>query len=143
MFFHEAGHTYKGQRIQGKCSYPCYTPNALLRITVCSARYALLGIVSINVAGHIYTGQTIQAGKCSYSEQCIQSRTCRYTELSEVRHSYLECLTPNIGTIRSLASYKILLRLEQTDVLNTETSAQKKHPIRTSISPNLRILMIK
>ena len=29
------------------------------------------------------------------------------------RHRYPECPTPNIGTIRSPASYKILLRLEQ------------------------------
>ena len=27
---------------------------------------------------------------------------------TEVRHSYLQCPTPNIGTMRSLASYKIL-----------------------------------
>ena len=31
-------------------------------------------------------------------------------ELSEVRHSYLECPTMNISTIRIPASYKILLQ---------------------------------
>ena len=39
---HEAEHTYKGQRILGKCEYPCLTPNALLRIAVRSARDTLL-----------------------------------------------------------------------------------------------------
>ena len=52
---HEAGHTYKGKKNQGKCSYPCLTPNALLRIAVCSARDALLGIASIYEGGHTYT----------------------------------------------------------------------------------------
>ena len=44
--------------------------------------------------------------------QGIQGRTRSYTELSEVRPSYLERPTPNIGTIRSPASYKIILRLK-------------------------------
>ena len=34
-------------RVKGKYGYPRLTPNALLRIAVCSARDALLGIVSI------------------------------------------------------------------------------------------------
>ena len=34
-------------RIQDKCGYPCLTLNASLRIAVCSAQDALLGIVSI------------------------------------------------------------------------------------------------
>ena len=73
-----------------------YSENALLRIAVCSA----------------------QARKCSYSEYGIRSRTCGYTELSEVlRPSYPECLTPNIGPIRKPALYKILVRLEQFDSL--------------------------
>ena len=42
-------------RIQGKCGYPCLTPNALPRIAVCSAQDVLLGIVSIYEAGQIYT----------------------------------------------------------------------------------------
>ena len=45
------------QRIQGKCVYPCLTPNVQLRIGVCSAQDALLRIVSIYQAGQIYTGQ--------------------------------------------------------------------------------------
>ena len=53
---HEAEHTFKGQRIQIKCGYPCLTPNALLRIAMRSARDALLGIVSIHEAGHTYKG---------------------------------------------------------------------------------------
>ena len=77
-------------RIQGKCGYPYLTPNALLRIAVCS----------------------VQARKCGYSEYSIRSRTCGYTELSEVRPSYPECPTPNIATIRSPALYEVLLRLE-------------------------------
>ena len=44
------------QRIQGKCGYLCLTPNALLRIAVCSAQDAPLGIVSIYEAGKTYTG---------------------------------------------------------------------------------------
>ena len=44
---------------------PCLTPNALLRTAVCSARDALLGIVSIHESGHTYMGQIIQ-GKCGY-----------------------------------------------------------------------------
>ena len=97
------------------------TPNALLRIAiaVCSARDALLGIISIYKAGHTYTGQRIQARKCSYSEQGIRSKTCSYIELSEVKHRYPKCTTPNIGTIRSLASYKILLQLEHCQLLCT------------------------
>ena len=78
-------------RIQGKCGCRCLTPNALLRIAVCS----------------------VQAMKCGYSEYGIRSRTCGYAELSEVRPSYPKCPIPNISTIRSPASYKILLRLEQ------------------------------
>ena len=39
----------------------------------------------------------------------------RLTELSEVRPSYPECPTLNIGTIRSPALHKILLRLEHDD----------------------------
>ena len=95
-------------RIQGKCGYLCLASSALLRIAVCSARHALLGIVSIYESRQIYAGQKIKARKCGYSEQGIWSRTCGYTELSEVRHSYPECPTPNIDTIRSPASYKIL-----------------------------------
>ena len=43
-------------RIQGKFGYLCLTPNALLRIAVCSARDSLLGIVSIYEVGQIYAG---------------------------------------------------------------------------------------
>ena len=64
-------------------------------------------------------GQRIQARKCGYSEQGIRSKTCSYIELSEVRHRYPECPTPNIGTIRSLASYEILLQLEHCQLLYT------------------------
>ena len=119
---YDARQTYRGQRksysgwthrIQGKFGYLCLTPNALLRIAVCSARDSLLGIVSIYEVGQIYAGQRSQARKCGYSEQGILGRTCGYTELSKVRHSYRECPTPNIGTIRNPASYKILLRLEK------------------------------
>ena len=53
---HEAGHTYKGKRIQGKCGYPCLTRYVLLRLAVCSVPDALLGIVSIYEAGYTYTG---------------------------------------------------------------------------------------
>ena len=53
----------------GKCGYPCLTPNALLRIAVCSARDALLGKISIYEAGKICAGQRIQARKYGYSEQ--------------------------------------------------------------------------
>ena len=45
------------QRIQGKCGYLCLTPNALLRIAVCSAQDVPLGIVSIYESGKTYTGQ--------------------------------------------------------------------------------------
>ena len=51
----EAEHTFKGQRIQSKCGYPCLSPNALLRMAMYSARDALLGIVFIYEAGHTYT----------------------------------------------------------------------------------------
>ena len=34
-------------RIRGKCGYMCLAPNAVLRVAVCSAQDALLGIVSI------------------------------------------------------------------------------------------------
>ena len=98
-------------RIQGKWGYPCLTLNVLLCIAVCSAQDALLGIVSIYECPTPYSSM---ARKCGYSEHGIRSRTCGYTELSEEWPSYLECLTPNIGTIRSSASYKILLRLEQS-----------------------------
>ena len=86
-------------RIQGKCDYPYLTLNALLRTAVFSVR----------------------ARKCGYSECGIRSRTSGYKELSEVRPSYSECPTPNIGTIRSPALYKMLLRLEhrvKTDLHN-------------------------
>ena len=37
-------------RIEGKCGYPCLTPNALVHnIAVCSAQDALLGIESIYI----------------------------------------------------------------------------------------------
>ena len=49
------------------------TPNALLSIAVCSARDALLGIVSIYKAGYTYTGQLNQARKCGYLKQGIRS----------------------------------------------------------------------
>ena len=49
------------------------TPNALLRIAICSARDAQLGIVSIYKAGHTYTGQRNQARKCGYLKQGIRS----------------------------------------------------------------------
>ena len=42
--------------IQGKCGYPCLTPNALLRKAVCSARDVLLRTVSIYKAGQTYNG---------------------------------------------------------------------------------------
>ena len=128
-----------GSRIQSKCGYLCLAPNspvekillqleyiefkvnvvilALFGIAVCSAQDALPGIVSIYEAGQIYKGYRIQAGKCGYSEYSIWSRTCDHKELSAVRPSYSECPTPNIGTIRSPASYKILLRLEQRDFM--------------------------
>ena len=104
---------YKGKRIQDKYDYLCLTLNALLRIALCSTRDALPGVV-YDEAGQTYTSYRIQARKCSYSEQGIRSRVCNYTELSEARHNYTECPTPNIGTIRSLASY--LLRLEQKQI---------------------------
>ena len=47
-------HDFKA-RIQGKCGYPCLTPNALLPIAVCSAQDSLIGI-SIYETGKIYTG---------------------------------------------------------------------------------------
>ena len=52
---HDSGHTYIGSRIQGKCGYPCLTPNVMLPISVCSAQDSLLGI-SICETGKIYTG---------------------------------------------------------------------------------------
>ena len=104
-------------RSPGKCGYPCLTPTALLRIAVCSARDALLGKISIYEAGKICVGQRIQARKYGYSEYGIRSRTCGYTELSEVRHIYSKCSTPNIGSIRSPASYKIFLRLEYWEII--------------------------
>ena len=54
--------------------------------------------------------------KCGYSEYGIRSRTCGYTELSEIRPSYPEWPTPNIDTIQSPASYKILFRLENNEL---------------------------
>ena len=48
----------------------------------------------------------------------IQSRTCGYVELSEVRPSYPEYPTLNIGTNWRPASYKILLRLERINKCN-------------------------
>ena len=52
---HKSGHTYMGQRIHGKCGYPCLTLNALLSIAICSAQDALLGTVSIHETGQTYT----------------------------------------------------------------------------------------
>ena len=62
---------YKGKRIQDKYDYLCLTPNALLRIALCSTRDALPGVV-YDEAGQTYTGYRIQARKCSYSEQGLQ-----------------------------------------------------------------------
>ena len=52
----EAGHTYKGWRIQGKCSYPCLTRNPLLRIVVCPARvvYSTWNSVYLRRWVHLY-----------------------------------------------------------------------------------------
>ena len=94
-------------RIQGKCGYPCLTPNGLLCIAVYSDQDALLGIVSIYECPTPYSSMFCSGcPKCGYSEYGIRSRTCGYTE----------CPTPNIATIRSLASYKILLQLEQREI---------------------------
>ena len=99
-------------RIQGKCGYLCLTPNALVCIAVCS-QDALLGIVSIYECPTPYSSMFCSGcPKYGYSEYGIWSRTCGYTELSEVRPSYPECPTPDIGTIGSPALYKTLLRLE-------------------------------
>ena len=103
-------------RIQGKCGYLCLTSNALLRIAGYSDQDALLGIVSIYECPTPYSSMFCSGcPKCGHSEYSIRSKTCGYTELSEVRPSYLECPTPDIGTVWSPASYKILLRLEQID----------------------------
>ena len=104
-------------RFQGKCGYLCLTSNALLRIAVYSDQDALLGIVSIHECPTPYSSMFCSGcRKCGYSENGIRTRTCGYTELSQVTPNYPECPTPNIGTIRSLDSYKILLRLEQREI---------------------------
>ena len=59
-------------------------------------------------------GKLIRVIEFRLGNAVIRSRVCDYTELSEARHNYTECPTPNIGTIRSLASY--LLRLEQKQI---------------------------
>ena len=96
-------------RIQGKCGYMCLPySNALARMAVCSwlsVPYSLLL--------HRMAGCSVQPRKCGDSGYGICSRTCGYTELSELRPGYPKCPTPNIGTIRGPALYKILLRLEQ------------------------------
>ena len=61
IYIHEAGYTYRWWRIQGKCGYPCVTPNAILRIVVRSARHALLGIVSI-YGGSSTWGRDVRLG---------------------------------------------------------------------------------
>ena len=92
-------------RIQGKCGYSCLTPNALLRIAVYSSQDALLGIVSIYECPTPYSSMFCSGcPKCSYSEHGIRRKTCGYKELSEVRPSYPDFPTPDISTIRSLAS---------------------------------------
>ena len=58
-------------------------------------------------------GCSVQPRKCGDSGYGIRGRTCGYTELTEVRPGYPKCPTPNVGTIRGLALYKILLQLEQ------------------------------
>ena len=86
----------------------CLTPNALVRMAVCSwlsVPYSLLL--------HRMAGCSVQPRKCGDSGYGIRSRTCGYTEPSELRPGYPKCPTPNIGTIRGPALYKILLRLEQ------------------------------
>ena len=94
-------------RIQGKCGYPRLTPNALLRIVVCSAEDALLGIVSIFKTGHIYKGQRFQARKFGYSEQDMRLYRAIRSEaqLSGVPHY----------EYRHYPDHGVLLRLEQLD----------------------------
>ena len=72
----------------------CLTTNVLVRMAVCSARDALLGIVSIHEAGQIYVGQRIQAKKmrlfgAGHSEQDMQLYGAIRSEaqLSGVPHS--------------------------------------------------------
>ena len=49
-----------------------------------------------------------------------------------MRHSYPECPTPNIDTIRSPALYKILLWLEKPDLRSKESCGERvrisEHP---------------
>ena len=55
-------------RIEGKCGYPCLTPNALLHnIAVCSAQDALLGIESI----YIYECPLLSIAVCSAWDACL------------------------------------------------------------------------
>ena len=69
-------------------------PNILFFIAVCSARNTLLGTVSLYEAGHTYTYGVENSGSEMWG---IRISTYSYTtELSEVRHSYPECATPNI-----------------------------------------------
>ena len=51
-------------------------------------------------------GTLIQVREIRLGNPVIWNRACGYIELSEVRHSYAEYSTPNIGTIRSPSRIK-------------------------------------
>ena len=62
--------------------YPCLTPNALLRKAMCTAREALLGIVSIHELGKLIGSREFKANAvicdlvlCLESTQCKPTRT--------------------------------------------------------------------
>ena len=88
-------------RIQYRCGYPCLTLNALLCIAVCSARDALLGIVSVDEAGQAYMGQRIQEMRLfgvGHSQQDLRLYRA-------IRSEAQLCPTPNISI-----QHKILLQ---------------------------------
>ena len=113
--------------IQDKCDYLCLVPNVLVEKILLQLEYINFK-ANVVIRALLWTSLlrmavcSVQARKCGYSECGIWSRTCGYMELSEVRPSYPECPTPNIGTIWSLASYKILLQLEHLVVEGSSDS---------------------
>ena len=90
---------------------------ALLRMPYSVQQYVLLGMHYLEKYLYTKLGRSALGREFRLGNTVIRSRTCGYTELSEVRHSYSKCSTPNIGSIRSPASYKIFFWLEYWEII--------------------------
>ena len=78
---------------------------ALLRMPYSVQQYVLLRMLYLEQYLYTKLGTSTRGRDFRLGNSAIRSRTCGYTELSEVRHSYPECPTTNIGTIRTTAFY--------------------------------------